>query len=432
MKFYIFNKKLLKYIIISMFVVFVGEICCKKTISTEEIEINELSEKVKELEMLSSQINNNDNKDINEKISKLRTILPKPDIFKQGDTNYNLAKTFLIRKGVEPKRAMQLIDKAKVFEKPECNGCEVFHFYANDTYGIAVLKPSQSINKLNFINKIDILQPELIKVIKFRIPKLYNKDEISKLSDYDLNEYNIAIDNFLRWFAPSYLSTVNSIEKEIETITDAELKNQMRKKISGKIDFKQNYDEAVINFEKYKNKIIKEYENNFVALGFYISYEAEKEEIWFSWGDEEDHASIKLIIPIKSMDNIFYKIKSKHEIYIKNYISHDVTEKEISMKLNNQTWAEGGKSAFENRMWASAEEKTRKLILMLCLNKTTNELVLIDKKDMEIYYKLENKNLLNTEPIIDKIKNHEFIHPSFLKEFPEFMTIEKKLGPRRN
>lgn len=213
MKFYIFNKKLLKFIIICIFVLFVGQIGCKKTMSTEEIEINELSEKVKELERLSSQINNNDNKDINDKISKLRTILPKPDIFKQGDTNYSLAKTFLMKKGIEPIKAMQLIEKAEVSEKPAYYGCEVFHFYVNGTYGIAVLKPSPSTNKLNFINKIDILQPELLKVINFRIPKLYNNDEISKLSNYDLNEYNIGINNFLKWFAPSYLSTVNSIEK---------------------------------------------------------------------------------------------------------------------------------------------------------------------------------------------------------------------------
>lgn len=119
-------------------------------------------------------------------------------------------------------------------------------------------------------------------------------------------------------------------------------------------------------------------------------------------------------------------------MYIKNYISHDVTEKEISMELHNQTWAPGGKNAFEDRMWASAEEKTKKLILILCLDKTTNELVLIDKKDMEIYHKWGRGNLINGEPIIEKLKNQEFIHPSFLKEFPEFMTIEKKMGPRRN
>lgn len=91
----------------------------------------------------------------------------------------------------------------------------------------------------------------------------------------------------------------------------------MRKKISEKINWKQLYDEAKINFEKYKYKIIKEHENDFVALGFYISYEVEKEEIWFSWGDEEYHASIKLSIPIKSMDNIFTKLNQSTKCILK-------------------------------------------------------------------------------------------------------------------
>ncbi|MBI4911192.1 MAG: hypothetical protein HY823_00495 [Acidobacteria bacterium] len=73
-------------------------------------------------------------KDLNEKISKLRAALPKPDLAKPGDSHYGMALRFLKKKGVNDEEAKRLISRVNIMEKLAA-GFEVYHFYANGVYG---------------------------------------------------------------------------------------------------------------------------------------------------------------------------------------------------------------------------------------------------------------------------------------------------------
>ncbi|BDU73983.1 hypothetical protein METEAL_31570 [Mesoterricola silvestris] len=73
-------------------------------------------------------------KDLNEKIAKLRSVLPKPDIAKANDSHYGMAMRFLKRKGVSEEKAKQLISRVLIMDKMAA-GFEVYHFYNNGVYG---------------------------------------------------------------------------------------------------------------------------------------------------------------------------------------------------------------------------------------------------------------------------------------------------------
>ncbi len=88
--------------------------------------------------------------ELNKKLSGLRSILPKPELAKEGDNHYALAMNFLRHRGVNEEKAKDLIAKTNILEKLE-PGWEVYHFYINGKYGTSVsqghapVSPTESI-----------------------------------------------------------------------------------------------------------------------------------------------------------------------------------------------------------------------------------------------------------------------------------------------
>jgi predicted nuclease with TOPRIM domain len=73
-------------------------------------------------------------KELNTKIAKLKADLPKPDVAKPNDSHYGMAMRFLKKKGVPEADAKKLVSRVAILEKL-APGFEVYHFYANGTYG---------------------------------------------------------------------------------------------------------------------------------------------------------------------------------------------------------------------------------------------------------------------------------------------------------
>jgi hypothetical protein len=73
-------------------------------------------------------------KDLNDKISKLRAILPKPDVAKTNDSHYGMAMKYLKKRGVNEEQAKKLVSRVLIMDKL-APGFEVYHFYANGVYG---------------------------------------------------------------------------------------------------------------------------------------------------------------------------------------------------------------------------------------------------------------------------------------------------------
>jgi uncharacterized coiled-coil DUF342 family protein len=73
-------------------------------------------------------------KDINGKLAKLKADLPRPDQAKPNDSHYGLAMRFLKKKGVPEAEAKKLVSHVAILDKL-APGFEVYHFYANGSYG---------------------------------------------------------------------------------------------------------------------------------------------------------------------------------------------------------------------------------------------------------------------------------------------------------
>ena len=73
-------------------------------------------------------------KSLNEKITQLRALLPRPDVARANDSHYGLAMRFLRRKGVPEEKAKALIARVLIVDKL-APGFEVYHFYNNGVYG---------------------------------------------------------------------------------------------------------------------------------------------------------------------------------------------------------------------------------------------------------------------------------------------------------
>lgn len=74
---------------------------------------------------------------LNKRIAQLRSVLPRPDVAKAGDTHQELALRFLKKKGLSEEKAKALVGKVLIMERLE-PGFEVYHFYTNGVYGTAV------------------------------------------------------------------------------------------------------------------------------------------------------------------------------------------------------------------------------------------------------------------------------------------------------
>lgn len=73
-------------------------------------------------------------KALNTKLGKLKADLPKPDLARPNDSHYGLALRFLKKRGVPEAAAKKLVSRVAILEKL-APGFEVYHFYANGTYG---------------------------------------------------------------------------------------------------------------------------------------------------------------------------------------------------------------------------------------------------------------------------------------------------------
>nr|WP_320133735.1 hypothetical protein [uncultured Holophaga sp.] len=73
-------------------------------------------------------------KDLNEKITNLKKILPRPDVARAGDNHYSMAVRFLRKKGLSEAQARKLVSRVNIMEKL-APGFEVYHFYSNGVYG---------------------------------------------------------------------------------------------------------------------------------------------------------------------------------------------------------------------------------------------------------------------------------------------------------
>ncbi len=78
-------------------------------------------------------------KDMNTKLDKLKSELPKPDVARPGESHYGLAMRFLQKQGVAKSDAKKLIDNVNIMDKL-APGMEVYHFYSNGVYGTWVAK----------------------------------------------------------------------------------------------------------------------------------------------------------------------------------------------------------------------------------------------------------------------------------------------------
>lgn len=84
-------------------------------------------------------------KELNEKISKLRASLPKPDLAKANDSHYGMALRFLRKKGVSEAEAKSLVSRVNLMEKLS-PGFEVYHFYSNGVYGTWVAQGKSKVS----------------------------------------------------------------------------------------------------------------------------------------------------------------------------------------------------------------------------------------------------------------------------------------------
>ncbi len=73
-------------------------------------------------------------KDLNGKIARLRSVLPRPDVARENDSHYGLAMRFLRRKGIPEDKAKALISRVLIMDQL-MPGFEVYHYYNNGVYG---------------------------------------------------------------------------------------------------------------------------------------------------------------------------------------------------------------------------------------------------------------------------------------------------------
>jgi uncharacterized coiled-coil DUF342 family protein len=121
-----------------------------------------------------------DIKELNTKLAKLKADLPRPDLAKPNDSHYGMAMRFLKKKGVPEAEAKRLVSHVAILEKL-APGFEVYHFYANGTYGTWV---SQGKAK---ITPNDLMRQEREKVEGERDEAVAQNDklqeEVSSLED---------------------------------------------------------------------------------------------------------------------------------------------------------------------------------------------------------------------------------------------------------
>lgn len=93
-----------------------------------------------------------DIKALNTKLVKLKADLPKPDMARPNDSHYGMALRFLKKKGVPEAEAKRLVSRVAILEKL-APGFEVYHFYANGTYGTWVAQGKAKITPNDLVRQ---------------------------------------------------------------------------------------------------------------------------------------------------------------------------------------------------------------------------------------------------------------------------------------
>jgi type II secretory pathway component PulM len=97
---------------------------------------------------------NSDIQNLNARVQELETLLPKPHVVEKGENHYQIAMNFLLNeKGVDKTRAMELIERAALFE-PVVPGFKIWNFYAEDEYGTFVTQGSAPISPNQIQRKV--------------------------------------------------------------------------------------------------------------------------------------------------------------------------------------------------------------------------------------------------------------------------------------
>lgn len=91
-------------------------------------------------------------KELNEKINKLRAVLPKPDLAREGDSHYAKALRFLRNKGISEAEAKRLVARVNIMERI-VPGFEIYHFYNNGVYGTWVSQGKAKISPSDLIRE---------------------------------------------------------------------------------------------------------------------------------------------------------------------------------------------------------------------------------------------------------------------------------------
>jgi len=89
---------------------------------------------------------------LNEKIAKLKSILPRPDVAREGENHYAMAMRFLKKKGVREEEAKRLVSRVNIMEKL-APGFEVYHFYSNGVYGTWVTQGKAKITPNDLVRE---------------------------------------------------------------------------------------------------------------------------------------------------------------------------------------------------------------------------------------------------------------------------------------
>jgi hypothetical protein len=91
-------------------------------------------------------------KELNSKLAKLKADLPRPDVVRFNDSHYSMALRFLKKKGVPEAEAKKLVSRVAILDKV-APGFEVYHFYANGTYGTWVSQGKAKISPNDLIRQ---------------------------------------------------------------------------------------------------------------------------------------------------------------------------------------------------------------------------------------------------------------------------------------
>jgi predicted nucleic acid-binding Zn-ribbon protein len=96
---------------------------------------------------------NNEIRDLKAKITEIEALLPKPHIVAKGENHYKVAMDFLLNeKGVEKKRAMELVERTALFDQL-VPGFKVWNFYTGDAYGSSVTQGTANISPNTLIRR---------------------------------------------------------------------------------------------------------------------------------------------------------------------------------------------------------------------------------------------------------------------------------------